>query len=128
MAAGGRPPNAVRTGGITYRRDFEASFRYAPFGFKIFSHLHIHYFGRFPTALFLTFPLCFGAITIMADIVYLCPVFILLKYKLFVDEDGRYIYTRLSKEQYNQLCADEINGIEGKILTANLVLIKRKKI
>ena len=64
----------------------------------------------------------------MADIVYLCPVFILLKYKLFVDEDGRYIYTRLSKEQYNQLCADEINGIEGKILTANLVLIKRKKI
>ena len=37
-------------------------------------------------------------------------------------------YTRLSKEQYNQLCADETNGIEGKILTANLVLIKRKKI
>ena len=72
--------------------------------------------------------LCFGAITIMADFVYLCPVFILLKYKLFVAEDGRYIYTRLSKEQYNQLCADEINGIEGKILTANLVLIKRKKI
>ena len=58
MAAGGIPPNANKAGGVTDRRDFEASFRYAPFGFKIFPHLRIHYFGCFPTALFLTFPLC----------------------------------------------------------------------
>lgn len=56
MAAGGIPPNANKAGGVTDRRDFEASFRYAPFGFKIFPHLRIHYFGCFPTALFLTFP------------------------------------------------------------------------
>ena len=57
MAAGGIPPNANKAGGVTDRRDFEASFRYAPFGFKIFPHLRIHYFGCFPTALFLTFPI-----------------------------------------------------------------------
>ena len=56
MAAGGIPPNANKAGGVTDRRDFEASFRYAPFGFKIFPNLRIHYFGCFPTALFLTFP------------------------------------------------------------------------
>lgn len=69
----------------------------------------------------------FGAVTIMADIVYLCPAFLILRYKLYVDANGKYVYTRLTKEQYNQLCADEKNGLEVTMLTANLVLYTRKK-
>ena len=40
MAAGGIPPNANKAGGVTDRRDFEASFRYAPFGFKFLPTVH----------------------------------------------------------------------------------------
>ena len=54
VAACGIPPIIQEEGGIVDRREFEASFRYAPFGFKFLSTAT--HFGCFPTALLLTIP------------------------------------------------------------------------
>lgn len=62
----------------------------------------------------------FGLITILADIVQLCPVFLLIGFKLYKDYNGNYVYSKLSIEQYNQLCTDQIDGIEAKMLTTHL--------
>lgn len=51
VAACGIPPTIQETGGMIDRRDFEASFRYAPFGFKILPTAHS--FWVFPDCTFL---------------------------------------------------------------------------
>lgn len=68
-----------------------------------------------------------GIVMMRSDIVYLCPIFIFLGFKLYKDSNDNYIYSKLSKEQYNQLCIDQINGIESKTLTEHLSLSTVKK-
>lgn len=69
----------------------------------------------------------FGLITILADIVQFCPVFLLLRFRLYKDFNDNYVYSKLSIEQYNQLCIDQIEGIEAKMLTKHLSLSMIKK-
>lgn len=69
----------------------------------------------------------FGVIMLYADIVRLCPVFLLLGFKLYRDSNDNYVYSKLSKEQYNQLCIDQIDGIEAKTITKNFSLSTIKK-
>ena len=62
-----------------------------------------------------------------ADIVHLCPIFIFLGFKLYKDSNDNYIYSKLSKEQYNLLCIEQNDGIESKTLTGHLSLSTVKK-
>lgn len=69
----------------------------------------------------------FGVITLYADVVRLCPVFLLLGFKLYKDSNNNYVYSKLSKEQYNQLCIEQTDGIEAKSITKDLSLSTIKK-
>ena len=69
----------------------------------------------------------FGLITILADVVQLCPAFLLIGFKLYKDFNGNYVYSKLSIEQYNQLCIEQIDGIEAKMLTTHLSMSTVKK-
>ena len=69
----------------------------------------------------------FGIVMMYADIVHLCPIFLLLGFKLYKDSNENYVYSKLSKEQYNQLCIEQKDGIEAKTLTGNLALSTVKK-
>ena len=71
---------------------------------------------------FMVYIIC-GVIVIMADAIHLCPAFILAGYKLYKDFDEKYILTRLSKEQYNLLLLEDINGLQEKKLTANVSVV-----
>lgn len=65
----------------------------------------------------------FGFITVQADWIHLCPVFTYAGYRLYKTENGAYILSRLTLEQYNQLLLDDINGIEVKVLTKDLYMV-----
>ena len=69
----------------------------------------------------------FGIVMMYADVVHLCPIFLLLGFKLYKDSNDNYVYSKLSKEQYNQLCIEQMDGIEAKTLTGNLALSTIKK-
>lgn len=69
----------------------------------------------------------FGIVMMYADIVHLCPIFIFLGYKLYKDSNDNYVYSKLSKEQYNLLCIEQNDGIERKTLTGHLSLSTIKK-
>jgi len=69
----------------------------------------------------------FGMLTLISEVIRLCPFYLFLGYKLYVDIDGKYVLTKLSKEQYNQLCMEEDNGLEARELTPKLVIVKRNK-
>ncbi|WP_418205574.1 hypothetical protein [Anaerotignum faecicola] len=69
----------------------------------------------------------FGIVMMYADIVHLCPIFIFLGFKLYKDSNDNYIYSKLSKEQYNLLCIEQNDGIESKTLTGHLSLSTVKK-
>lgn len=68
-----------------------------------------------------------GMIMIMSDKVHLCPAFLFLGNKLYKDEKDQYIFTKLTKEQYNQLIVEEENGLLAKLVTKNVLLIKHKR-
>lgn len=69
----------------------------------------------------------FGIIMICADVLHLCPAFLLLGFKLYRDSNDNYVYSKLSKEQYNQLCIEEIDGIEAKTITSHLSISTIKR-
>ena len=64
---------------------------------------------------------------ICADVLHLCPAFLLLGFKLYRDSNDNYVYSKLSKEQYNQLCIEEIDGIEAKTITSHLSISTIKR-
>lgn len=72
------------------------------------------------------FILC-GYLVIQADWLHLCPVFFYLGYKLYKDEHGRNILSRLQKEQFNQILMDDINGLDVRALTPSLYITIRNK-
>ena len=69
----------------------------------------------------------FGMLMMYADAVHLCPIFLLLGFKLYKDCNDNYVYSKLSMEQYNQLCIDQIDGIEVKMFTGHLMISTVKK-
>lgn len=67
-----------------------------------------------------------GAIVVQADFIHLCPAFFFARYKLFKDENGKFILTRLKREQVNQILLESANGMEATALTPNLYIIEQK--
>lgn len=72
------------------------------------------------------FFLC-GYIIIQADWLHICPVFFYSGYRLYKEENGKYVLTRLKKEQFNQLLLENSNGIEVKALTPNFYVTIQNK-
>lgn len=68
-----------------------------------------------------------GIIIVSSDVIRMCPTFIFLRYKLYKDEENNYVLTKLTKEQYNQILADDINGIQAKQLSSKLSIVTNVK-
>lgn len=68
-----------------------------------------------------------GCFVVIGDTVQLCPVFLFLRYRLYKDSEGKYVFTKLTKEQYNLMLVDDVNGLQSKSLTYNVSLVTVKK-
>lgn len=110
---------AILKNNVTY----EVSSFLVPYIVSIFT-IDLNWYGWLINIIIYVF---FGIVMIYADVVHLCPIFLLLGFKLYKDSNDNYVYSKLSKEQYNQLCIEQMDGIEAKTLTGNLALSTIKK-
>lgn len=68
-----------------------------------------------------------GFIVLQADWIHICPVFFYLNYRLYQTDNGSYVLSRLSMDQFNQLLLDNTNGIEVRTLTPKLFITLRNR-
>ncbi len=70
------------------------------------------------------FLIVMGCIIVKSDLLRMCPAFFIARYFLFIDENGKYILSRKSKEEINLFLDEHTNGIEIKPLATNLYIMK----
>ncbi len=68
-----------------------------------------------------------GFVVLQADWIHICPVFFYLRYRLYQTDNGSYVLSQLSMEQFNQLLLDNYNGIEVRTLTPKLYITPKNQ-